>query len=125
MNPTTGEITKAKQPYFIQRQDGLLIAFAGLMSRRTAEGDKSEYSCSIPTRDAVGVAAEVHTRMPIALPKEAEPAWLDPDFTDAAAAIEFAREQAIKEFGYHAVNPRVNKSRSDGAELIAPFKNPA
>ena len=125
VNPTTGEVRKVKQPYFLKRKDGELIAFAGLMSRRTAEGDKSEYSCSILTRDAVGPAAEIHTRMPIALPKEAEGAWLDPEFTDGAAAVEFAREQAITEFVYHAVNPRVNNSKSQGAELIEPFPNPA
>ena len=120
VDPKTGEVTKAKQPYFIQRQDGQLIAFAGLMSRRTVD-DSSEFTCSILTQDAVGLAAEVHTRMPIALPKETEGAWLDSALTDAALAIEFAREQAITEFVYHAVNPRVNNSRTEGAELIEPF----
>ena len=124
VNPTTGEITKAKQPYFIHRQDGQLIAFAGLMSRRTVD-DSSEFTCSILTRDAVGPAAEVHTRMPIVLPKETEGAWLDSGLTDAAAAIAFAREQAITEFVYHAVNPRVNNSRSEGAGLIEAFDNQA
>ena len=62
--------------------------------------------------------------MPIAFPKETEAAWLDPELTDVALAIEFAREQAITEFAYHAVNPRVNNSRSEGAELIETFQNP-
>ena len=124
VDPSTGEIKKANQPYFIRRKDGQLIAFAGLMSRRTVD-DNSEFTCSILTRDAVGAVAEVHTRMPIALPKEAESAWLDPEFTDAALAIAFAREQAITEFDYHAVNPRVNNSRTEGAELIEPFEIPA
>ena len=77
------------------------------------------------SRDAVGPAAEVHARMPIALPKETEAAWLDPELTDATKAIEFAREQANTEFVYHAVNPRVNNSRSEGAALIEPFEIPA
>ena len=80
---------------------------------------------SILTRDAVVPAAEIHTRMPIALPKETEAAWLDSSLTDAGLAIAFAREQSITEFVYHAVNLRVNKSRSEGAELIAPFESPA
>ena len=124
VDPKTGEVTKAKQPYFIRRQDGQLIAFAGLMSRRTVD-DSSEFTCSILTRDAVGPVSEVHTRMPIALPKETQGAWLNSALTDAALAIEFAREQAITEFVYHAVNPRVNNSRSEGAELMEPFENPA
>ena len=86
---------------------------------------KLELLTSILTRDAVGPAAEVHTRMPIALPKETEAAWLDPELTDATKAIEFAREQAITEFVCHAVNPRVNNVRNEGAGLIELFQNPA
>ena len=124
VDPSTGEVKKAKQPYFIHRQDGQLIAFAGLMSRRTVD-DSSEFTCSILTRDAVGPAAEVHTRMPIALPIETEAAWLDPELTDAALAIAFAREQATTEFVHYTVNPRVNNARNEGAELIVVFENPA
>lgn len=91
VDPTTGEVTKAKQPYFIRLPDRRPIAFAGLLSRRNIEGDKSEFTCTILTRDAVGPAAEIHTRMPIALRKNAEAAWLDPALTDAAVEIEFAR----------------------------------
>ena len=80
---------------------------------------------SILTGDAVGPVSEVHTRMPIALPKETECAWLDSAMTDAARAVAFAREQAITDFVYHAVNPRVNNSRSEGVELIETFENPA
>ena len=34
--------------------------------------------------------AEVHTRMPVALPKDAEAAWLDSALTDGAKAIDLA-----------------------------------
>ena len=94
------------------------------MSRRTVD-DSSEFTCSILTRDAVGPVSEVHTRMPIALPKETEGAWLDSALTDAALAIALAREKSTMEFVYHAVNPRVNNSRSEGAELIELFANQA
>ena len=63
--------------------------------------------------------------MPIALPKDAEAAWLDPGMTDAAVAIEFARECAVTEFVHYPVNPRVNNARNGGADLIEPFRNPA
>jgi putative SOS response-associated peptidase YedK len=125
VDPTTGEVTKAKQPYFIRLPDRGPIAFAGLMSRRTVDGDKSEFTCTILTRDAVGHAAAIHTRMPIALPKDAEATWLDPEMTDAASVIEFAREFSVTEFVHHPVNPRVNNARNEGADLIAPFENPA
>lgn len=123
VDPGTGEVKKAKQPYFIHRQDGQLIAFAGLMSRRTVD-DSSEFTCSILTRDARGPAAAVHNRMPIVLPKEAEAAWLDPALTDAVQAMELARENATTDFVYHPVNPQVNNSRSEGKNLVEPFEIP-
>src|SRR5207244_4470548 len=125
INPTTGEVTKAKQPYLIQRQDKALVAFAGLMSRRTSEDGTPEFSCSILTRDAVGTAADIHTRMPIALAKEFESSWLDASLTDAVKAIQFAINRSDTDFVYHKVNPRVNNSRSEGAELTEPFDVPA
>jgi putative SOS response-associated peptidase YedK len=125
VNPTTGEVMKAKQPYLIQRHDKALVVFAGLMSQRTAEDGSSVFSCSILTRDAVGTAADIHTRMPIALSKESESSWLDPSLTDAVKAIQFAINQSDADFAYRMVNPRVNNSRSEGAELIEPFEIPA
>ncbi len=125
LDPATGELTKAKRPYFIRAANRGPIAFAGLMSRRTAEGDATEFSCTILTRDAVGPASEIHTRMPIALPKDAEAAWLDAGMSDAAAVIEFARECAVTDFFHHPVNPMVNNARNEGASLVEPFENPA
>jgi putative SOS response-associated peptidase YedK len=125
VDPATGEVTKAKQPYFIRLPGGRPIAFAGLMSRRNIEGDNSEFTCAILTRDAAGPAADVHSRMPVVLPKDAEAAWLDPALTDATAAIGLAREFSVTEFVHYPVNPRVNNARIDGAELIEPVENPA
>lgn len=82
-----------------------------LMSRRNIggdKGDKSEFNCTILTRDAVGRGAEFHTRIPIAPRKGAEGAWLEPAMTDAAAVIEFARESSATEFVHHSTKPRVN-----------------
>ena len=124
VDPATGEITKVKQPYLIRLPDRQPIAFAGLMSRRAVEGDQSGFTCAILTRDAVGRAAEIHSRMPIALPKDAEGAWLYRELTDAAVAIEFAREQVLTEFVQHPVDRRVDNARNGVAELFEPFENP-
>jgi putative SOS response-associated peptidase YedK len=109
-----GEATTSKQPYFLRRADREPIAFAGLMSRRTADGDTSEFSCTILTRDAAGPAADVHARMPIVLPKDAEGAWLNAELTDAAVMIGFARESALTDFSVHP-----------GPDLFELFDNPA
>ena len=95
VDPTTGEVKKAKRPHFIHLPNQRPFAFAGLMSQRTAEVVCRSLLAVILTRDAVGPAAEIHTRMPIALPKDAESTWLDPALTDAAKAIEIARERTL------------------------------
>ena len=123
-DPATGEVTTAKQPYYVHRPDRNPFAFAGLMSWRTVEG-VNLYSCSIMTRDAIGPVSEIHNRMPVALPKDTEAAWLEPGLTDAATAVELVRESAITDFVYHAVNPFLNNARNEGAELTEHFENPA
>lgn len=47
-------------------------------------------SAAIINRAAEGTVAEVHTRMPLILPKEAEAAWLDRAQVDGAEALERA-----------------------------------
>lgn len=103
LNPAAGESKRAQQPYFTRLPDRQPFAFAGLMSRRSVEGDQPEFTCTILTRDAVGPIAQIHARMPIVLPKNAHAAWLYREMTDAAVAIEFAREQAVTEFVHHPI----------------------
>jgi putative SOS response-associated peptidase YedK len=124
IDPLTGEAGTARQAYFMQRADREPIAFAGLMSRRRLEGDTFEYTCTILTRAAIGIGSSVHARMPIALAKDAEGAWLDPGMTDAVAAIGFARDNTITDLTLHPVNPRVIDASNQGAEPVALFENP-
>ncbi len=116
-NPVTGEMTMAQQPYLVRLADRQPFAFAGLMSRRTVDGNQTGFTFTILTRDAIGPAAQIHARVPILLPKDAHAAWLYRELTDAAVAIEFAREQAMTEFVCHAVDERVDNVRNGAAEL--------
>ena len=124
VDPATGQVTKARHTYYIHRRDRNPIAFAGLMSWHTVDGT-NQYSCSIMTRDAVGPVNEIYNRMPIALPKDTEAAWLDLGLTDAETAVELVRESAITDFAFHPVNPILNKATNEGAELTELFENPA
>jgi putative SOS response-associated peptidase YedK len=124
VDPTTGEVRTGKQPYFLRTPDRRAFAFAGLMAFRS-EGTAVLVSAAIVTRAAKGPAADVHTRMPLILPKKAEHAWLDREQTDGAKALEIANEVAVIDVVHHAVSSRVNNSKNLGAELIEPFPNPA
>ena len=123
-NPTTGELPMAEQPYFIRLPDRQPFAFAGLMSRRSVAADQPEFTCTILTCDAAGPVAEIHARMPIVLAKSAHAAWLYREMTDAAVAIEFAREQAVTEFVHHPIDRPINNARTGGAVLNEAFEQP-
>jgi len=121
VDAATGEIVKSKQPYYIRRADGRLVCFAGLASRR-----KAEISCSILTAPSAGPIATLHDRMPIALPDEAQDAWLDPAMKDAQRASVLARESPKpEEFVHFPVRKLVNSTRNDGPELIEPLESAA
>ena len=124
VDTSTGETKKLREAYLVQKIDRQPIAFAGLMSLRNVAGEKPEYSCSILTREAAGPAASIHARMPIALPKDAEGAWLDPELTDPAVMLEFARDSALTDFMLHAV-VRADGADDENANLMEPFANPA
>jgi putative SOS response-associated peptidase YedK len=122
----TGEIKKAKQPYFIHLPERQVFPFAGLMSWRTIGASEEKiYSAAIITRAAEGPAADVHTRMPLILPKEAETAWMDLRQIDGQSALDAAQAAAVTAVVHHPVSSRVNNSKSAGADLIEPFANPS
>ena len=124
-DPATGEIKKAKQPYFIHLPGRQIFPFAGLMAwRNDAESDELVYSAAIITRAAEGAAADVHTRMPVILPKDYESSWLDSEQQDGVKALAEAQAAAVTDVEYYAVSTRVNSSKSQGEELIEPSLNP-
>jgi putative SOS response-associated peptidase YedK len=121
-DPATGEIKKAKQPHFLQLPSNRILAFAGVMSLWTSTGGEPEMlTCSILTRAAEGPAAQVHDRMPVILPVEAQSAWIDPKQTDSEKALALAQGKAVTTVEHYRVSPRVNNAKNEGAELIEPL----
>ncbi len=66
-----------KQPYLIRRPDGKPFAFAGIWDNARMKNGEIVPACAILTTTPRGVAAEVHDRMPLILPKAVRGAWLD------------------------------------------------
>jgi putative SOS response-associated peptidase YedK len=112
----------AGQPYYIHRGDGGLIAFAGLAAAWRAPGqDAWVVSCAIVTVAATGALAEIHDRMPAALPRDAQDAWLSADTTDGIAGAEFVRSAvSIAGLQHYRVGTRVNSALSEGPDLVEP-----
>jgi putative SOS response-associated peptidase YedK len=110
------QASKPKQPYFITLPDEPLICFAGLWSSW-----RDALSFTILVGPAAPHLAHIHDRMPLALPRSAWEAWLDPQRTDGAAALEQAQAAALSNFKPVAVSTYVNSSRNDGPRCIEPI----
>src|SRR5690606_16065982 len=73
-----------KQPYYIRRQDGKPMAFAGLYSAWT-KGSQPLMSCTIRTTDSHGPLTALHHRVPVILERDEWQRWLDPSERDTTA----------------------------------------
>lgn len=123
-----GPVTKAgkpvKQPMFIHRADGDLLAVAGLWAtwRDRAAGPDAPWlhTCSVITTAANATMAPVHNRMPVILPASHWDEWLNPTNGDTAALQRLLVPAANDVLTMHPVSTEVNNARNTGAHLIEP-----
>jgi putative SOS response-associated peptidase YedK len=112
---------KPRQPIYISRDDGKIMAFAGIYDRWISPEGESRDSVSIITREAVGALAKFHSRMPMFLPRERWSKWLDPDLQDVEKIRNLFEDfQPDANLQFWPVADLVNSIRSNGPELIAP-----
>ncbi|WP_341717472.1 SOS response-associated peptidase [Micromonospora sp. FIMYZ51] len=106
-----------KQPYYLTRWDGSVLAFAGIWS--VWDGPSGPLlTCSVLTTTALGELAEVHDRMPLLLPPQRWADWLgaadDPAGLLAPAPLDWLAGLEIRPVG-----PAVGDVRNDGPQLTA------
>lgn len=109
-----------KQPMFIHRRDGHLLAFAGLWERWRDRGHAEApvlHSCTVITSSASAAMAPVHDRMPVILEPDAWTTWLDgeADIDELLALLVPARDDVLE---LRPVGPDVGNVKNDGAHLI-------
>jgi len=116
--------TKAKQPYFISRADGVPLAFAGIWERWCPpQGDPVE-SCSIIVTAANALVQSIHDRMPVLLDPDDFGAWLDPDNHDTHTLTGLLRSYPAERMQAVPVSLRVNSPRNDDAGLMERIGGP-
>ncbi|OZV82453.1 DUF159 family protein [Micromonospora echinospora] len=105
-----------KQPYYLTRTDGDVLALAGIWSVwRGPDGPR--LTCSVLTTAALGVLADVHDRMPVLLPPDRWGRWLAP--TADPTALLGADEDWLAGLEIRPVGPAVGNVRNEGPELTA------
>lgn len=116
----TGE-KGAKQPYFIHRADGDLMAMAGIWET-FEQGDAFLETCSIVTTTANKEMELFHDRMPVILERRDWGRWLDRSLTEVKAVEGLmvpAREGTLR---MHPVSKAVSNPRAEGEWLVEPVE---
>ena len=108
---------KARHPFHITRDDGAPFAFAGLWASWHGPGELVLRTCSIITTTANDAVGELHDRMPVILPADAEDAWLDPA-TPLAALGDLLRPFPTERTVLREVSRAVNDARHDAPDCL-------
>jgi putative SOS response-associated peptidase YedK len=116
-----------KQPFFMHRADGDVVAFAGLYEfwRDRAIADKDDPEAWLTTFTIITTEAEpgldrIHDRQPLVLERGDWATWLDPAETDPAEVGRLLAFAAPGRFEAHPVGIAVSSNRSNGPQLIEP-----
>lgn len=109
-----------RRPVRVTLASGEPFAFAGLWDTwRDPRGEVVE-SCTIITTEANELLQPIHDRMPVILPEDVEPLWLDSGMQDATALVSLLAPYPSEAMTTYEVSPLVNSAANDGPELIAP-----
>jgi len=121
---------KAKQPYYIYRTDGGVLAFAGIYelwrdaSAPAEDEDAWYWSAAIITTDATDDIGRIHDRTPMVIAPESWTDWLDPANNEKElllATMLPATSSAAGGLTSHPVSTAVNSVRNNGPDLVEPL----
>jgi putative SOS response-associated peptidase YedK len=105
-----------KTPHYIHGVDDAPLAVAGLWSL-WKQGEAAVLTAGMLTIAANQFMAQIHDRMPVILPREAWPMWLDPQVP--SEPLQWMMQPADETLlTMHRVSARVNSPRFDEPSLI-------
>jgi putative SOS response-associated peptidase YedK len=113
-----------KLPWYFRARHSGAFAFAGLWERWERDGETLE-SCAIIVTRANAMAAAVHERMPVVLPRARYRDWLAPAFPDREALLDLLVPCPDDWIVRQRVGPGVNSARRDDRGLIEPVAEAA
>jgi putative SOS response-associated peptidase YedK len=123
-------VEKAKQPYYIYRTDGGILAFAGIYelwrdASVPADHEHAWYwSAAIITTDATDGIGRIHDRTPMVIAPDSWADWLDPANNEKElllATMLPATSPGTGGLRSHPVSTAVNSVRNNGPDLVEPL----
>ena len=123
-----GETKGKKQPFFVRRRDGGVLAMAGLYEiwRDPAVADDDDpaaftWTATILTTDAEDDVGRIHERMPLLVDRSGWEAWLDPEVEDVDRVRGLLVLAAPGRLEAYPVSTEVNKVDNNGPHLVEPL----
>jgi putative SOS response-associated peptidase YedK len=110
---------RSKQAWWITRADRAPFAFAGVWSTWHGATDAPLRTCAIVTTAASASVRDLHDRMPVILPADAEALWLDGGARPGELR-ELLAPFPDAQTARRPVGPAVNDARFDGPECLDP-----
>jgi len=117
-----------KQPYYIRREDGGVLAFAGLYElwrdkdRPGDDPDSWLWTATIITTRAEDEVGRIHDRMPMVIEPDRWSDWLDPTAASTEALHGLMTPAASVHLTTYPVSTEVNSVRNNGPGLIEPME---
>jgi putative SOS response-associated peptidase YedK len=116
-----------KQPYFIHRADGGVLAFAGLYEiwrDKSLPEDHPRawlWTSTIITTRAEDSVGQIHDRMPMVIEPARWTDWLDPGNSDKADLLALLAPATSGGLDTYPVSMAVNSVRNNGPDLMEPL----
>ncbi len=112
--------SEGKVPYYVKLRDRPVFGFAGLWEQWMSPEGKTVKSCTIITAEPNELMRKIHNRMPVILPKESEPAWLDPSNKDKTSLLSVLKPYESSSMEAYEVSRAVNDTLNNSEECIKP-----
>lgn len=116
------QTNSGKQPLRIKLKEREIFSFAGLYDTWKASDGRKISSCTIITTAATDWLADIHHRVPVILPREAEQAWLNREVTDPSQLAQFLIPYPVKQMVAYPVSSKVGNIRNDDETCIIPVQ---
>jgi putative SOS response-associated peptidase YedK len=116
------KLEDGKQPFYIQRQDNLPFAFAGLYSIWQPPDGETISTCTIITTEANEIMQPIHDRMPVILESANYDLWLDPTVQKPELLQPLLKPYKKDKLKTYPVSTKVNNSRHDSSECLKPIE---
>lgn len=125
---TDGRGRPVKQPFFVYRDDGLPLVFAGLYEHWVIPGmDRQDPAAWLSTFTILTQAAEggldrIHARQPLVLNPDQWSTWLDPEMVKPSLLEPLLLPQPSGRFAAYPVGRAIGSSGANGPGVLRPLE---